>query len=51
MKTKCIILAGLASVLLAACTEDIVTDNLSNLKVEICDGSGSTTRADYSGFP
>ena len=51
MKTKSIILAGLASVLLAACTEDIVTDNLSNLKVEICDGSGSTTRADYSGFP
>lgn len=51
MKTKSIILAGLASILLAACTEDIVTDNLSNLKVEICDGSGSVTRADYSGFP
>jgi len=51
MKAKDFILAGLASVLLAACTEDIVTDNLSNLKVEICDGSGSTTRADYSGFP
>lgn len=51
MRAKNLLLAGLASILLAACTEDIVTDNLSNLKVEISDGSGSTTRADYSSFP
>lgn len=59
MKTKNIILAGLAGVILAACTSDtdleeiaaIKYDNANLLKVEVEDGKETVTRADYSGFP
>lgn len=55
MKTKNIIIAGLAGLLLAACTEDMVEQKMSMtsscaLKIEVSDNS-AVTRADYSGFP
>lgn len=59
MKTKNVILAGLASVLLAACTSDMALeeqaavkcDRQHLLKVEVVDSSSALTRAVYSGFP
>lgn len=55
MKTKNIIIAGLAGLLLAACTENLVEKkpsmpSYSPLKIEVSDNL-ATTRADYSGFP
>lgn len=55
MKTKNIIIAGLAGLILAACTEDVVEKkpsmtSYSPLKIEVSDNL-ATTRADYSGFP
>lgn len=59
MKTKNYIIAGLAGMILAACTSDmaleeqaaVTYDNHNVLKVEVVDGSSAVTRADYSGFP
>ena len=57
MKTKNIIIAGLAGLLLAACTEDVVEkkqamDSYKPMKIEVADGvTDAVTRADYSGFP
>ena len=57
MKTKNIIIAGLAGLLLAACTEDVVEKKPSMasykpMKIEVADGvTDAVTRADYSGFP
>ena len=55
MKTKNIIIAGLAGLLLAACMEDVTEQKMSMtsscaLKIEVSDNP-ATTRADYSGFP
>lgn len=55
MKTKNIIIAGLAGLLLAACTEDVVEkklamDSYKPMKIEVTDTHPST-RANYSGFP
>lgn len=55
MKTKNIIIAGLAGLLLAACTEDVVekklaVDSYKPMKIEVTDTHPST-RANYSGFP
>ena len=59
MKTKNYIIAGLAGIILAACTSDmaleeqaaVTYDNHNLLKVEVVDGGSAVTRADYSGFP
>ena len=56
MKTRHLILAGLASIVFAACSEndyqELVTKKRSGLKVEVTDEfTVSATRADYSGFP
>lgn len=57
MKTKRYLIAGLAGMLLAACTgdvalEDKATQKYGLLKVEVIDGlAASATRAEYSGFP
>lgn len=59
MKAKNILLAGLAGIVLAACTSDVALEdkatvkynNHNLLKVEVVDGGSAVTRADYSGFP
>lgn len=58
MKAKSFILAGLAGLLLAACTEDGALEQMapqrynSCLKVEVTDEfAAAATRANYSGFP
>ena len=58
MKTKKLLIAGLAGIVLAACTEDITLDGHSltkdskPLRIEVTDELAVTaTRADYSGFP
>ena len=58
MKAKNIIIAGLAGIIFAACTEDMALENMaqqrynSSLKVEVTDGGAAPgTRANYSGFP
>ena len=56
MKIK-IILAGLAGIILAACTsDDTFTENTvikqtGSLKVEVMDDCSANTRANYTGFP
>lgn len=55
MKTKNIIIAGLAGLLLTACAEDVTEQKMSMtsscaLKIEVSDNPAAT-RADYSGFP
>ena len=59
MKAKNILFAGLAGIVLAACTSDMALEdkatvkynNHNLLKVEVVDGGSAVTRADYSGFP
>lgn len=58
MNTKNFFLAGIAGVILASCTDDVVSENKAIvkdtdfLKVEVTDMlEDATTRADYSGFP
>ena len=59
MKARNFLLAGLAGMILAACTSDIALEDKaemrgvrSGLKVEVSDEFASaSTRADYSGFP
>ena len=55
MKIKTI-LAGLAGLVLAACAEDVIENNIvmktrHSLTVEVTDEFATATRADYSGFP
>lgn len=55
MKAKLFLLAGMVSMILAACTSDIFMEDMaakrgSGLKVEVTDGK-AYTRAEYSGFP
>lgn len=50
------ILAVLAGLVLAACAEDVIENNIvmktrHSLTVEVMDEFAATTRADYSGFP
>jgi len=55
MRIKNFIIAGLAGLLLTACTEDVAEQRMSMtsscaLKIEVSDNPAAT-RADYSGFP
>ena len=57
MKTKNIIMAGFAGIVLASCSEQIddnvisLVNNTSTLRVLVEETAGAATRADYSGFP
>lgn len=56
MRIKSWFIAGIASVLLASCAEEIINENTKymrhhGLNIEVVDGGFACTRANYSGFP